>query len=822
MDEHDERNQEWVGVATMIESGDPLDSVRVVDLAEGDADLITRLWADLGADVLKVATPGDDETPGVLVGGVNLPYALHNANKRHTVLDPASTFDVRRFHELASTADIVVDSGNPGRTALFNSSCEQLCDQYPHLVTMSVTDFGRNGPLSAWIATDAVLYAMSPALSRSRNTDDIPALPPDGLATATAAAQAAWAGMVAYYRRLRCGQGEFIDFSRYEAVLQALDPPFGSQGQAAAGRKKGTPRKPGGRRQDAYPIFACKDGWVRICVLAPRQWRGLRAWLDEPAAFQDPVYDSIGARFAAFDEIGLLVADHFATETADQLVSTGARFGVPVAALATPREVLTTDHFRESGTWTHLEIAPGTVVTAPDGCVFVDGVRRGLRHPPASVSVDEAQWSMRSATTTGAGNHDPVGHRPFEGLRILDLGVIVAGGELGRLFSDLGAEVVKIESAQYPDGLRQTRPGQLMSESFAWTHRNQTSIGLNLRDPDGRDVFGQLVSHSDVVFANFKPGTLAALGFSYAQLREANPRVVLAESSAYGDRGPWKTRMGYGPLVRASTGITGLWTADVTGTEGNRSFCDSTTVFPDHVVARITALAALALLIRRERTGSGGHVHVSQAEAAINQLDVVYAAEAARSTGLPVLDDQTIHFICPCDGDDAWCVVSIRDDRDWHAVTSLIHDSALLDESRSRTQGDRFQHRADIQRALRRWTTTRDAGTVADVLQGAGVPAARMHRAADVLDEPQVLARRLYTDMTHPLLEAPLPTETAAASFRSIPRAELRPAPLPGEHTREVCQRILALDADAIDDLIVKGVLSESTVPTSSTVGSPS
>lgn len=152
--------------------------------------------------------------------------------------------------------------------------------------------------------------------------------------------------------------------------------------------------------------------------------------------------------------------------------------------------------------------------------------------------------------------------------------MIVAGGELGRLFADLGADVVKVESAAYPDGLRQTPPGQRMSRSWALTHRNERSLGLDLRDPRGAELFARLVAQADAAFANFKPGTLDSLGFTYERLRELNPRIVLAESSAFGAAGPWSTRMGYGPLVRATTGVTSLWTSPDGG------FYDATTIFP--------------------------------------------------------------------------------------------------------------------------------------------------------------------------------------------------------------------------------------------------
>ncbi|WP_264001879.1 CoA transferase, partial [Mycolicibacterium gadium] len=144
---------------------------------------------------------------------------------------------------------------------------------------------------------------------------------------------------------MRTGRGEYVDFARYDAVLQALDPPFGAQGQAAAARGLSTARRGRPKNQDSYPIFASRDGWVRICILAPRQWRAMRAWLGEPAEFQDVKYDSISARAADFDKIRTLIARLFARHSGEQLVAEGAARGVPVAAILTPAEVMECAHF---------------------------------------------------------------------------------------------------------------------------------------------------------------------------------------------------------------------------------------------------------------------------------------------------------------------------------------------------------------------------------------------------------------------------------------------------------------------------------------------
>jgi crotonobetainyl-CoA:carnitine CoA-transferase CaiB-like acyl-CoA transferase len=759
-----------------------LEPLRVLDLGGAESDLVSRLFADLGADVLKIEPPAGSPARRALpsVAGASIAFALHNANKRAAVLDPDSAADRDRLSELAGTADIVVDGGN--HAAAFGTSCAALAERFGHLVALSVTDFGATGPYTAWQATDPVLYAMSTALSRTGPTSGTPVLPPLGLASATAAVQAAWAALTAHYHRLRCGTGEYIDFSRFDAVVQSLDPPFGSEGQAAVGLKRSTELWRGRpRNQQIYPIFPCMDGYVRICLLSPRQWRGMRAWLGEPERFADPKFDTIAARHAASIELNEAVAALFAAQTMSDLVAEGQRRRVPIAAVLTPTQALASEHFRAVGALADVEVAAGAGVSVPVGPFVVDGEHAGYAKHAPTLAADETAWATERSDISLA---DGTAARPFDGMRILDVGVIVAGGELGRLFADLGAEVIKIESAAYPDGLRQTPPGQAMSRSWALTHRNEYSLGLDLRHPSGAALFENLIAGADAVFANFKPGTLASLGFSYQRLRELGPRIVLAESSAFGATGPWSARMGYGPLVRATTGVTWLWASEDTRAAPHPSFYDATTIFPDHVAARITAIAALAALIGRETTGTGAHVHISQAEAAMNQLAITYVAEAARAALLPVTDDPAVHAVYPCEGDDEWCVISVRNDDDRAALAAV-------------TGG------ADVSE----WTRTRDKTVVADALQRAGVPAAPMNRAVDVLADPQIIFRKVFSDMTHPLFDAPMPTETGPAPYVHIPPAELRPAPMPGEHTREICQKLLAMDADEIDRLIAEGVL---------------
>jgi crotonobetainyl-CoA:carnitine CoA-transferase CaiB-like acyl-CoA transferase len=655
-----------------------------------------------------------------------------------------------------------------------------------------------------------VLYALSGSLSRSGPATGTPVSPPDGIASATAAVQAAWAALVAYYNRLRCGTGDYIDFSRLEAVVMALDPAFGSHGQAAAGVRRTDRWRGRPRNQEAYPIYSCQDGHVRLCIMSPRQWRGLRRWLGEPEEFRDPKYDVIANRFAAWPKIGVLVQQLFAGQTMKALVSAGQAHGVPISAVLAPSQILESDHFQAVNAIVDAELVPGVHGSVPSGYFAVNGQHVGFRVPAPLAGEHEARWLADSAAIPAPGKF---GERPFDGLRIIDLGVIVAGGELSRLFGDLGAEVIKVESAAYPDGLRQARVGEAMSESFAWTHRNNLAFGLDLRSAAGKQVFGRLVADADAVFANFKPGTLAGLGFPYDTLHALNRRVVLAESSAFGDAGPWSNRLGYGPLVRATAGVSKLWTdqpaqPDRSADGSPHQFYDATTVFPDHVVGRITAIGALAALIHRDRTGAGVRVHVSQAEAVVNQLDTRYVTDALRADGNAELcDDAGVHQVFPCAGDDEWCVISIRNDDDWRSASAVFGVPELADDPRLATGEARLAHRADLLAQVSAWTSTHTPSKVAEALQSAGVPAGQMSRPPDVLDDPQLRERKLFADMHHPLFDHPLPAETGPAPFRHIPPALQRPAPLPGQDTREICHKILGMSSDETEQLIHDGVL---------------
>jgi len=392
--------------------------------------------------------------------------------------------------------------------------------------------------------------------------------------------------------------------------------------------------------------------------------------------------------------------------------------------------------------------------------------------------------------------------RPLEGLRVLDFGVIVLGAEAARLFCDLGAEVIKIESRAFPDGAR------VSPVHFAIGHRGSRGLGVNLRTPEGVDVVRRLVARSDVVLANFKPGTLDKLGLGAQALQEINPGIVVVNSSAVGATGPWSTWMGYGPLVRCASGLTSLWRYP----DDRGGFSDSTTIHPDHYAARVTAITALAALIGRRRSGRGAEISTSQAETILMQISTLLVEEALRPGAIQATGNVGRHAapwgVYPCAGDDEWCVVTVRDDDDWRRLRKALGDPDWAAGEDLATMTGRLARRAEIDEQLTAWTRERPPREVTAALQEAGVPAGFMQRADDYEDDPQLQARDFFRVFEQPGL-TPMAIENAPFRSERIPAPANAPAPEPGEHTREICTGLLGVDADEVDRLLADGVLEE-------------
>jgi crotonobetainyl-CoA:carnitine CoA-transferase CaiB-like acyl-CoA transferase len=793
----------------------PLSGVRVVDLADGRGELCGRLLADLGADVIRVEPPGGAQSRGLtpLVNGVSLHFATHNANKRGAEIDLTTPAGRVTFLEMAEQADILIEAEPAGRLDQLGLGTDVLHEHNPALVITSITDFGQNGPYRNWSATDFVHHALNGVLARSGAPGERPLMPPGSLPTETAAVQAAWSTLVAFWRRLNLGVGEHVDASIHESSIQSIDPAFGMGGTATAGMvARDLPRdRPDARRN--YPIFSCADGHVRVCVLGERQWHSMFKWLGSPPEWADPALDDMRARNARSADLHPLYAALVRNRTRAELVIEGRTRGIPIEGVMTPGEALDSEHFRARGAWTSVELSGAVTGLMPSGFWEVDGLRAGIRTPApapggnARFAGERAEFGrlrQRQSTTPACG--------PLSGLRVLDVGVIVLGAETTRLFADMGADVVKVESSRYPDGVRYFG----MNYTFAYGHRNKRSLGIDLRNPAGKQLFLDLVANADVVTSNFKPGTLESLGLGPDVLRAVNPAIVAIESSALGSWGPSSGNMGYGPLVRSATGLTSVWRYP----EQPDGFCDAMTVYPDHTGARIGAIGTLAALIGRRRSGHGSRVVTAQAETILGEFSTEFLRESVEPGSFRALGNtgeyDAPYGLYPCAGDDEWCVVTIRGNDDWRRLCAVIGAQDLADDEALANSVGRVAQRERIDKTVLAWTTARTPQHVMHALQDEGVPAAMMVRPVQLPFDPHLVGRGFYVKLAQPEL-GDMFTETGPAHFDHIDDPEIRRAPAFATHTREVITQWLGLSDDEIAALVEQCVLEDPAVnrPTS-------
>jgi crotonobetainyl-CoA:carnitine CoA-transferase CaiB-like acyl-CoA transferase len=791
--------------------GLPLRGVRVVDLTDGPAATSTRLLAELGADVVLIEPPegAGSRRANPQHDGLGLSFLTRHANKRGVVLDLTTERGRDHLLSLSDRADIVVESLAPGRLSDLGVAPTLMRDRNPVLVVVSISEFGQSGPYRDWRGGEAVQMAMSSALTRSGAPEREPLLPPGDFATEAGAVQAAFAALLAYYRALDSGAGEYVDCAFHDMAVQGLDPGFGMAGTATMGRPLSelAPGRPDARM--LYPIFPCADGHVRLCMLAPKHWRAMFGWLGEPEEFADPSYEELITRFMSWDKLQPLIAEFLDDQTRDEIVQHGSKLGIPIASMNTPAETASSEHVKVRKSFVDAEVAPGVNGLVANGYLEFAGQRAGFRFraPTLGEHTDEVIAELDGPPPAPRSTPSPSTERPLSGLRVLDLGVIVVGAESGRLLADQGAEVIKVENRAFMDGARQADTAERVSHPFSVGNRNKLSVGLNLREPRGAELFRDLVATADVVLTNFKPGTMESLGFDDDTLRRINPGIIVVDSSAFGNTGPWSKRMGYGPLVRAVVGLTTLWRHP----DAPEGFGDDMTVYPDHAAARVAVAAVMAALIQRRRTGAGATISVAQIDTVFTQLSTGYLRESLEP-GTMVARGNVGEFdapsgVYPCDGEDAYVVVAVAGDADWTNLAKAMGRSDLADRPDLATASGRVAARAEVDGALQEWTLPLTPLDAATQLQAAGVAAGAAAHVSDLLDDPQLRHRHAFGELPQPGWKNPHVVETGIALFDGIAAPALNPAPTMAQQTRSICRNVLQLSDSDIAQLAEDGIL---------------
>ena len=782
----------------------PLSHLRVLDLTDLRGALAGRLLADLGADVVKIEPPGGD--PGRLTppfaGNVaapdrSLPFLYRNLNKRTLRLDLHGAADAERFRALCDAADVLIENYGANRRQVLDLAPEAVRERHPHLVHVALTDFGLSGPRAHWHAEPIVAFAGSGALFTTGFPDRPPCTLPGYAAHDCASVFGVAGALIAILARARDGRGQSVEVSAQEAAIAGFNPwgiPLADYNRLYPMVPTAPPRAADGN----YLVLPVADGFVRILPAGRRHWQGLVEILDRAEAFASPEWDMPLFRMLAHDAIRAVAADALATRTRAEVFAAARARNVPLAPIHTPDEFVASEQSAARGTFRRAGGALGDAPVATAPYVFS---RTPLDPPRLPQELAEAPaWAPAAATAATAPATAPL----LAGVRVVVFGYAVVAPELGTILAELGADVIRVESRAGLDLLRQiTIEPDTPNRAFTFNDasRGHRSACFDLRDPRGRELVLQLCASADVVLENYRGGALRHHGIDYAAVSARRPDVIYFSSQGYGTSGPLADAPAFGPLNASYCGAHWLWNDSDTPYPAGTSLNH-----PDHIASRLGAVAVLAALEHRRRTGEGQFIDMAQTEAAVFLLGEFYLRSAC--TGSPprqlgnAAEDAAPHGVYPSAGDDRWIAVAVTSDAAWQRLARCC---GWADDPALATIDGRLAARAAIDARLAEWTRTRDAEEAAATLQAAGISAMPVLGPDELRADGHLLARGAIVTVEHPEIGAERHIGTPLR-LSTTPLATAGPAPLLGAATEDVLVNVLGLAIDDARQLITDGV----------------
>ncbi|HEY9315290.1 CoA transferase [Williamsia sp.] len=395
----------------------------------------------------------------------------------------------------------------------------------------------------------------------------------------------------------------------------------------------------------------------------------------------------------------------------------------------------------------------------------------------------------------------------LDGIRVLELGSLIAGPFGARLLGDLGADVIKIESPNSPDPLRGWGQAERDGHRFLWTvyARNKRAITLNLRSDRGREIFLELVEQADLIVENFRPGTLEKLDIGYDVLRERNRGIILVRVSGYGQTGPDAGRAGYASVAEAESGLRHL-----------NGYPDQpppriALSLGDTLAGMFAVHGALAALYRRTVTGEGQIVDVALNEACLaiqestipdyDQGGVIRGPSGTRLAGIAPSN------IYPT-GDGSMVVIGANQDTVFRRLCAAMGQPELATDPRFVDHAARGINQDEIDDIIARWTSQQSRGQLIELLTEAGVVVGPINTVADVVTDPQLLARDMITPHFDERIGENVLGPGIVPKLVGTPGRVRNAGPsVPGRHNTEVLSELLHLDDTAIAVLKADGVL---------------
>ena len=783
----------------------PLDELRVVEISDRIAgSYCGKLLVDAGAQVRKIEPPQGDPlrrysaTCSPVPDGTNSPlFCYLNAGKRSLTIAPNSD----QYSAELAAADVVVVTAGRSQASALGIDPQQLLADCPQAVVVTISDFGWTGPFADRAASEFTLQSWSGCTGFRGDPAGPPISIGGDLGEYMGGVFAAFGALAVRRRVEHGGPGEHLDLSMLEAITLM---------QSSEWLHSQLLQVPPIRRTLEVPsIEPAKDGYVGITMVTGQQWLDFAAMVECPQLEEIPQLRFQIGRWEYRDLIRELIGPWMAERTVEEIVGLGQLFRLPIAALGNGATIRDMDYMTERG-------------------VFVRNPA-GFHQPrPPWLMSRCAPAPVRDTAVLGADNDEspwqksepkpaPAAHGlPLAGVRIIDLTAFWAGPAATHLLAAFGADVVKVESIQRPDGIRYS--GGMRKDvddwwEYGWVfhamNTNKRSLTMDLGSDEGRRLFTTLVADADVVIENFSPRVMDHFGLTAEVLLEVNPKLVVARMPAFGLDGPWRERVGFAPTMEQIGGLTWVTGLPEAPPVTPRGACDP-------LAGVHAAFAVLAALHFAERTGSGQQVELPMVETVLNTTAIqpieseVFGITLSRRGNRGQGGALQNLYRCagpddPADKNDEWIAVCVGDDQQWRALVDLMDRPSWCDEGLSSVAGRR--ERADeIDGRLQEWFAGQHLDAAVERLAGAGIPAAPVVSPSLVTENPQLRDRGFFESLDHPRTGAglyPTPPFAPLAGQREWLR---RPPPTLGEHNEEVLRDRCGLTEEELARLASSGV----------------
>jgi crotonobetainyl-CoA:carnitine CoA-transferase CaiB-like acyl-CoA transferase len=738
-----------------------LAGIRVLDLSRGMAGPIAAMFlADFGAEAVRVEDPGSDpdrNRPG---------FAMWNRNKRGLALDPTTAAGQGRLEALLRGADVCVTS----RTGPFDAAVDRDAARRanPALVVLEVPPFLGDAPWAGEAESPGLLAAMTGVALRQSSFEGGPVEPVFPYLLYLQGGWAAAAGVAALIERESSGHGQVVTAGGVHAAMVAssaslvIDP---TTTEVPASHGPGGPHP-------MYTRYQCADGgWLFMATLTTKFQDAALSVLGLGDLLED---ERIGGRIEAM----LLPANRgwvrerfvevFASRSSEEWLAELRAADVPVAPLLHREDWMDSALLRSVGMRVELEDpVHGPVVTPGNPVNLVATPWRLERPAPAPGGGDQVDWAPRPAP--GAPERPTGG--PLAGLRVLDLGTILAGPYAGTLLAELGADVIKVEIPA----------GDSWRERGMPYIRGQRGVAIDLQSAAGLEAFHALVRTADAVLDNYRAGVLERLGIDYEHLRLVKPDIVSVSITGFG---PSSREPAFDPLLQARSGM-------MRAQGGDSEPVFMTVAVNDVTSATLAALGTALALFHRVRSGAGQAVWLSLAgTSAFAQSEELVEVHGRRP---PVVGGRDFRGADPLhrfyETADGWVRLEAP------SVDRLV-EAGLLEAG---VVGDGLsEHLAAALGKLGRDEAVR-------VLRDAGVPAAPARRLAELTTDPEYADFEVFTELERPGMTTVLAPGRYVRFSRTQQDRTLTP-PGVGEHTAEVLAEA-GLDADDIDKLAQSGAV---------------